>query len=222
MSTSLRRPGPATVTNEIVGGIRAPGQRADGCPDYLIVFNAAGLRAMFKNAFHTALEIAEGQDFTWHDLRHTFASSLIMKGASLRSVAELLGHRGLRIVMRYAHLSPAYLSAEVRLLDGATPTPASSPDVPIDETARKGHVRTCCCLVFGSKLFTIVHCASDLSSEPVLRFESRHPLEFGDVVRDADRVHGSGMSRDQHVVGTDGRTSFLERGAQRRVLTVCA
>ena len=64
-----------------------------------------------KNAFHTALEAADIKDFTWHDLRHTFASWLIMKGASLRSVAELLGHRGLRMVMRYAHLSPSYLSA---------------------------------------------------------------------------------------------------------------
>ena len=36
-----------------------------------------------KNAFHTALETAEIKDFTWHDLRHTFASWLIMKGASL-------------------------------------------------------------------------------------------------------------------------------------------
>ena len=70
-----------------------------------------------KNAFQKALEIAEIKDFTWHDLRHTFASWLIMKGASLRSVAELLGHRGLRMVMRYAHLSLAYLSAEVGLLD---------------------------------------------------------------------------------------------------------
>ncbi len=49
-----------------------------------------------------------------YDLRHTFAW-LMMKGASLRAVAELLGHRGLRMVMRYAHLSPAYLSAEVGL-----------------------------------------------------------------------------------------------------------
>jgi hypothetical protein len=46
-----------------------------------------------------------------------------MKGASLRSVAELLGHRGLRMVMRYAHLSPAYLSAKVGLLDAPAPTP---------------------------------------------------------------------------------------------------
>jgi hypothetical protein len=66
-----------------------------------------GIRdAHVKNAFQTALEAAEIKDFTWHDLRHTFASWLIMKGASLRSVAELLGHRGLRMVMRYAHLSP--------------------------------------------------------------------------------------------------------------------
>src|SRR4249919_754141 len=56
--------------------------------------------------------------------RHTFASWLIMKGASLRSVAELLGHRGLRMVMRYAHLSHAYLSAEVGLLDAPVPPPS--------------------------------------------------------------------------------------------------
>ena len=43
-----------------------------------------------KNAFHAALDTAGIGDFTWHDLRHTFASWLVMRGASLRSVADLL------------------------------------------------------------------------------------------------------------------------------------
>ena len=94
-----------------------------------------------KNAFHTALEAAEIKDFTWHDLRHTFASWLIMKGASLRSVAELLGHRGLRMVMRYAHLSREHLTAEVGLLD-STPAPPPAPPALTENTrserAKKG------------------------------------------------------------------------------------
>ena len=40
-----------------------------------------------------------------------------MRGASLRAVGELLGHQTMQMTMRYAHLSPGYLSNEVRLLD---------------------------------------------------------------------------------------------------------
>ena len=76
-----------------------------------------------KNAFHAALDTAGIGDFTWHDLRHTFASWLVMRGASLRSVADLLGHRSLKMAMRYAHLSPAYLAKEVGLLDQAGTAP---------------------------------------------------------------------------------------------------
>src|SRR5262249_50044502 len=116
-------------------------QRIPDCP--FVFAHATGRKAGapvqdVKNAFHTALEIAAITDFTWHDLRHTFASWLIMKGASLRSVAELLGHRGLRMVMRYAHLSPAYLSAEVRLLDAPALPPLPRPDGHGTERARKG------------------------------------------------------------------------------------
>jgi hypothetical protein len=74
-----------------------------------------------KNGFHAALEPAEIENFTWHDLRHTFASWLMMRGASLRSVAELLGHQSMKMTMRYAHLPPAFLSAEVSLLEHRAP-----------------------------------------------------------------------------------------------------
>jgi integrase len=43
-------------------------------------------------------------DLHFHDLRHTAASNLAMSGASLRDIAEILGHRSLRQTMKYAHL----------------------------------------------------------------------------------------------------------------------
>jgi len=49
---------------------------------------------------------AKISDFRWHDLSHTFASRLAMAGLSLRTLAELLGHKTLVMVVRYAHLAP--------------------------------------------------------------------------------------------------------------------
>lgn len=50
----------------------------------------------------------EIEDFKFHDLRHTAASYLAMSGASLNEIAEILGHKTLSMVQRYAHLSEGY------------------------------------------------------------------------------------------------------------------
>jgi integrase len=63
-----------------------------------------------RSAFQYALERAEIKDFHWHDIRHTTASYLIMNGASLAEIAEILGHKTLEMVKRYAHLSDGHVS----------------------------------------------------------------------------------------------------------------
>lgn len=63
-----------------------------------------------RKPFETALKAAEITDFHWHDLRHCTASYLAMNGASLAEIAEVLGHKTLSMVKRYAHLSDGHVS----------------------------------------------------------------------------------------------------------------
>jgi site-specific recombinase XerD len=49
------------------------------------------------------------KNLTFHDLRHDAASTLAMAGVPLRTIAEILGHRDMRMTARYAHLSPQHL-----------------------------------------------------------------------------------------------------------------
>jgi integrase len=75
----------------------------------------------YRTAWDLAVERASLVDFHFHDLRHTFASWAVQRGASLQEVRDLLVHSSLAMVMRYAHLSPEHLRTAVARLDAALP-----------------------------------------------------------------------------------------------------
>ena len=66
-----------------------------------------------RKAFLNAMEAAQITDFKWHDLRHCTATYLIMNGASLPEIAEVLGHKTMQMVKRYAHLPVPHVSKVV-------------------------------------------------------------------------------------------------------------
>jgi Phage integrase family len=86
-----------------------------------------------------ALKQAGIDGFTWHSLRHTFASRLVMAGVPLRTVQELLGHQSASMTLRYAHLSPEHQLDAVRKLDSGGRTATRTATSPQDaKTAARG------------------------------------------------------------------------------------
>lgn len=92
----LKNPGP----NTLVFPSPQTGKKMDNC----------------NTAWAALLKRADIQDFRWHDMRHDFASQLVMMGVDLNTVRELLGHADMKMTLRYAHLAPAVKKSAVELL----------------------------------------------------------------------------------------------------------
>jgi integrase len=69
-----------------------------------------------KSAWLKLLERAKIEGFRWHDMRHDFASRLVMAGVPLNTVRDLLGHADIKMTLRYAHLAPGTKAAAVELI----------------------------------------------------------------------------------------------------------
>jgi integrase len=95
-----------------------------------------------KHWFEDAISEAKIEDFTWHDLRHTFATRLRRLGVPLEDIGALLGHSirssGFGITARYAHVHMPNLHAAVaKLCPGTNATDTLTDTKPVVEIRKK-------------------------------------------------------------------------------------
>jgi len=84
----------------------------------LVFVNDAGQRFdHVKTAWQRLLKDVDISGFRWHDMRHHFASWLVMGGVNLNTVHELLGHSDYATTLRYAHLEPEHNVRAVEVLE---------------------------------------------------------------------------------------------------------
>lgn len=87
------------------------------CEDDLLFIGRSNRPVYIQRVWQQALKQAEIDNFHFHDLRHTTASYLAMNGTNLLTIAEILGHKTLAMVKRYAHLSDEHRSEALKQLD---------------------------------------------------------------------------------------------------------
>lgn len=104
-------------------GWRAQAEEADG----LVFVNEAGQRFDRVNfSWRRLLKDAGIAGFRWYDMRHHFASRLVMGSVDLNTVRELLGHSDYAMTLRYAHLAPEHKLKAVEVLDRKAPLVAAA------------------------------------------------------------------------------------------------
>jgi len=84
--------------------------------EYIFPSKEGGRLNDVKKSWASLLETGQIKNFRWHDMRHDFASKLVMKGVPLNTVRELCGHADLNTTLRYAHLAPDHKADAIELL----------------------------------------------------------------------------------------------------------
>jgi integrase len=80
---------------------------------YLFSYKDGAKIKSIRTSFKTACRNAGIKDLHIHDLRHVFASKMVMNGTSLYITGELLGHKSMQMTKRYSHLIPDTLKKAV-------------------------------------------------------------------------------------------------------------
>lgn len=76
----------------------------------------------WRHGLYRSCRRAGLRDVGWHTLRHSFASHLVMRGATFKEVQELMGHGTIAMTLRYSHLAPGATAAAVAKLDEPAPS----------------------------------------------------------------------------------------------------
>ena len=103
------------MNKETIGVLEAWKKQVSKSP-YVFPGQGGGRFEDVKSAWLKLLERAQIDRFRWHDMRHDFASRLVMAGVPLNTVRDLLGHADIKMTLRYAHLAPGTKAAAVELI----------------------------------------------------------------------------------------------------------
>jgi integrase len=85
-------------------------------PKYIFIYRGKPIKSLLT-AFENSCKRASIKNLRFHDLRHTFATRLVLSGIDLATVSKLLGHSSIHMTMRYSHPTPEALKSAVSVLD---------------------------------------------------------------------------------------------------------
>jgi len=97
-------------------GFKSPLRHHLASTEFVFTYQGKPLKSV-RTAFANSCKRAGIKNLRFHDLRHTFATRLVLAGVDLATVSKLLGHSSIQMTMRYAHPTPEALKNAVSKLN---------------------------------------------------------------------------------------------------------